>query len=218
MEPAHASFQRLSERLVARLQEEGISDAELLSVMGRIPRHVFVDEALNSRAYENTALPIGYQQTISQPVVVAQMTQALLECGPIRHVLEIGTGCGYQTAILATLAHRVFTVERIKPLQDKARERLAALGFNNIEYRHGDGFLGWSTKGPFDAIVVTAAPAELPQMLVNQLSTYGGRLVIPVGDTESQILWRVRREAKREQRERLGLVKFVPLVEGITEG
>lgn len=203
------------DRLVERLRAEGVHHPELLDVMRQVPRQEFVDEALRSRAYENTALPIGYQQTISQPVIVAQMTQALLDVGPLRHVLEIGTGCGYQTAILAQLAHRVFTIERIEALQVKARERLKALQFNNIEYRFGDGFLGWAAKGPFDAIIVTAAPATIPEALLAQLSPYGGRLVIPVGGSESQVLWRIRREGKRESREKLSLVKFVPLLEGV---
>lgn len=217
MVDATSSQTRLTERLIVRLQEEGITDPELLAVMAKVPRHAFVDPALASRAYENTALPIGFQQTISQPVVVAQMTQALLEAGPIRHVLEIGTGCGYQTAILAHLAHRVFTVERFESLQLKARERLASLQLTNVEYRHGDGFLGWPAKGPFDAIIVTAAPQEVPEKLLTQLSGYGGRMVIPVGGGDSQILMRIRRDGKREQRERLSVVKFVPLVEGLPE-
>ena len=210
-------FTRLSEKLTARLKDAGIHNPELLSAIAKVPRHAFVDEALSTRAYENTALPIGFSQTISQPVVVAQMTQALLECGPIRHVLEVGTGSGYQTAILAQLAHRVFTIERFESLQAKARERLAALQLDNVEYRHADGFMGWAAKAPFDAIIVTAAPTEIPDKLLTQLSPYGGRMIIPVGGSDNQILMRVRRDGKREQRERLGIVKFVPLVAGLPD-
>lgn len=213
--PAFGSSLAPVERLIERLRAEGIQNEELLTAMRHVPREQFVDEALRSHAYENTALPIGFQQTISQPVIVAQMTQALLEIGPIRHVLEIGTGCGYQTAILAHLAHRVFTIERIEALQVKARERLKALQLTNVEYRFGDGFLGWAAKGPFDAIIVTAAPPEVPENLVAQLSPYGGRLLIPVGRADSQVLWRIRRDGKRHSREKLSLVKFVPLLEGV---
>jgi protein-L-isoaspartate(D-aspartate) O-methyltransferase len=207
---------RTRERLVQRLASNGITSDAVLGRVRSVPRHLFIDEALASRAYEDSALPIGQGQTISQPYVVALMTQALIENGETRRpekVLEVGTGCGYQTAILAPLVGQLFTIERIASLQRAARQRLAALGLGNIRYRHGDGFEGWPGQAPFDGIVVTAAPAEVPRALVDQLAP-GGRLVIPVGPVGNQELVRITRTATDIASEHLCWVTFVPLVEG----
>jgi protein-L-isoaspartate(D-aspartate) O-methyltransferase len=207
--------QRTRERLVKRLQEQGIRHHALLEVMRDTPRHIFVDEALASRAYEDTALPIGYGQTISQPYIVARMTEALLNSGPLNKVLEIGTGSGYQTAILAQLAGEVFSVERIDALLQYARTRLAALKLRNIQVKHTNGSWGWSDHAPYDAIIVTAAPTELPQALLDQLGEHG-RLVIPVGERGSQDLILLKRTAQGYEQENLGKVSFVPLRAGVT--
>lgn len=204
---------RTRERLVRRLAEAGISDARVLEAMAETPRHIFVDEALSHRAYEDTALPIGHGQTISQPYVVARMTEALLEHGVPDSVLEIGTGCGYQTAILARLVPRVYSVERIRPLLDKARERLRRLRLTNVLCRHADGTLGWPEKGPFDGILAAAAPRSLPPALLEQLAD-GGRLLIPVGEGEVQRLLRVRRRGENIEQTLLEQVRFVPLLSG----
>ncbi|MCX7058779.1 MAG: protein-L-isoaspartate(D-aspartate) O-methyltransferase, partial [Proteobacteria bacterium] len=156
---------RTRERLVLRLREQGIKDERVLDRVRNVPRHLFVDEALSSRAYEDTALPIGFGQTISQPYVVARMTEALLEGGELFNVLEVGTGCGYQTAVLSPLVARISSVERIKPLIDRARDRLKELGIKNVRLRYADGTVGWKTHAPYDAIVVTAAPLVVPQGL-----------------------------------------------------
>jgi protein-L-isoaspartate(D-aspartate) O-methyltransferase len=215
---------RTRDRLVQRLSENGISNAAVLERIRNVPRHLFVDEALASRAYEDTALPIGQGQTISQPWVVALMTQALLPASgngngngndpPLRKVLEVGTGCGYQTAVLSPFARQIFTIERLADIQRAARTRLNELGFGNIRYRHGDGFKGWPGQAPFDAILVAAAPAEVPAALLEQLAP-GGRLVIPVGPAGQQELLRVTRTPDGLQRELLSQVSFVPLVEGM---
>jgi protein-L-isoaspartate(D-aspartate) O-methyltransferase len=205
---------RTRERLVERLRERGIRNEAVLSRMRAVPRHLFVDEALASRVYEDVALPIGHGQTISQPYVVARMTEALMDADPPpRKVLEIGTGCGYQTAILAGLVRMVYSVERIKPLVDRARERLASLGIRNVHLRHGDGWEGWARHGPYDAILVAAAPSHVPAMLESQLAD-GGRLVIPVGERSAQQLLLIRRHGDAFEREVLDAVVFVPLVEG----
>jgi protein-L-isoaspartate(D-aspartate) O-methyltransferase len=212
---------RTRDRLVQRLSENGISNPAVLERIRNVPRHLFVDEALASRAYEDTALPIGQGQTISQPWVVALMTQALLPATgngngnepPLRKVLEVGTGCGYQTAVLSPFARQIFTIERLADIQRAARTRLNELGFGNIRYRHGDGFKGWPGQAPFDAILVAAAPAEVPATLLEQLAP-GGRLVIPVGPAGQQELLRVTRTPDGLQRELLSQVSFVPLVEG----
>lgn len=207
---------RTRERLVQRLARNGIRSEAVLDRIRQVPRHLFIDEALASRAYEDSALPIGQGQTISQPYIVALMTQALIENGARRRlpkVLEVGTGCGYQTAILAALVGQLFTIERIAGLQRAARARLAALGLNNVRYRHGDGFEGWPGQAPFDGILVTAAPAEVPEALLEQLAE-GGRLVIPVGPSGSQELVRMTRTEAGLEREHLCWVSFVPLVEG----
>ena len=205
--------QRTRERLIQRLYEEGLSNAHVLETIRRTPRHLFVDEALAHRAYEDTALPIGNNQTISQPYMVARMSELLLAAGPLDKVLEIGTGSGYQTAILAQLVERVFTVERIQSLQDKAKERLAQLNLRNVVFRWGDGWEGWNALGPYNGIIVTAAAAEVPQALLEQLAP-GGRLVIPVGAGEVQELLLIVREEDGFSRQILDAVRFVPLLNG----
>ncbi|MEM9385831.1 MAG: protein-L-isoaspartate(D-aspartate) O-methyltransferase [Pseudomonadota bacterium] len=205
---------RTRERLVRRLAEQGISDTAVLDRMREVPRHLFVDEALASRAYEDSALPIGHGQTISQPWVVARMTEAILATQPRpAKVLEIGTGCGYQTAVLAGLVRMVYSVERLGPLYDRAREQLRSLKLANVHLRHGDGWEGWTTYAPYDAILCTAAPARVPAMLESQLAE-GGRLVIPVGGRRAQQLICIRRQGDQFEREVLDPVVFVPLVEG----
>ncbi|MGH8495022.1 MAG: protein-L-isoaspartate(D-aspartate) O-methyltransferase [Gammaproteobacteria bacterium] len=205
---------RTRERLIRRLREQGIRNAAVLERIRSVPRHIFVDEALASRAYEDTALPIGHNQTISQPFVVARMTEALIEDGRPDSVLEIGTGCGYQTAVLAPLVGRIYSIERIAPLLSRARQRIRQLGLKNVQFRHGDGWQGWPGKAPFDGILVAAAPEDVPQTLLDQLAP-NGRLVLPVGPRGRQELVRIRRTTEGFERERLGLVSFVPLVEGL---
>jgi protein-L-isoaspartate(D-aspartate) O-methyltransferase len=205
--------QRTRERLIERLYEEGLSNPQVLETIRRTPRHLFVDEALAHRAYEDTALPIGHNQTISQPYMVGRMTELLLAGGPLDKVLEIGTGCGYQTAVLAQLVERVFTVERIQGLQDRAKERLAELKLRNVVYRWGDGWEGWPALAPYDGIMVTAAAHDVPQALLEQLAP-GGRLVIPVGAGEVQDLLLIIREENGYSRHVLDSVRFVPLLNG----
>ena len=206
---------RTRERLVQRLREQGIRDPQVLDRIRNVPRHLFVDEALSSRAYEDTALPIGFGQTISQPYVVARMTEALLGAtGVLHNVLEIGTGCGYQTAVLAPLVARVSTVERIKPLLDRAKLHLKELALKNVRFRHADGSTGWKAHAPYDGILVAAAPHAVPQALLEQLSPNGGRLVLPVGPEGAQELMRITRRDDHYMRDKLGAVSFVPLVGG----
>lgn len=206
---------RTRERLVTRLREQGIRDAAVLNLIRSTPRHLFVDEALASRAYEDTALPIGFGQTISQPYIVARMTAALLAEGVPEKILEVGTGCGYQTLILAALVKQVFTVERLVLLQQRARQTLSALKIRNVRFRHADGGWGWAQYAPYDGILVTAAPAEVPPALLEQLAV-GGRMVIPVGGQSSQeLLLITRRDAAHCAREVLDRVSFVPLVGGL---
>lgn len=205
--------QRARDRLVERLAAEGIRDRRVLDVMRQLPRHLFIDEALASRAYEDTALPIGQGQTISQPWVVARMTEALIESKLPRNVLEIGTGSGYQCAVLAMLVERVHTVERIDELLRNARRRFRKLGLSNIRSRHDDGRLGWPEEGPFDAIIVTAAGAVLEPALLDQLAP-AGCLVAPVGPPGRQSLLRVRAGEEGLVSEALGAVSFVPLLGG----
>jgi protein-L-isoaspartate(D-aspartate) O-methyltransferase len=204
---------RTRDRLVQRLREQGIANLAVLERIRNVPRHIFVDEALGSRAYEDTALPIGFGQTISQPYIVARMTEALLEAGPAGNVLEVGTGCGYQTAVLAPLVARVNTIERIEPLLTRARERLKELGIRNVRFRHGDGTLGWKAHAPFDGILVAAAPLTVPDALISQLKI-GGRLIVPIGPEGEQQLLRFTRREQRLEREPLGPVAFVPLLGG----
>ncbi|MGE6791673.1 protein-L-isoaspartate(D-aspartate) O-methyltransferase [Pseudomonas guineae] len=205
--------QRTRERLIQRLYEEGLSNAHVLEAIRRTPRHLFVDEALAHRAYEDTALPIGSNQTISQPYMVARMSELLLAAGPLDKVLEIGTGSGYQTAILAQLVERVFSVERIQNLQEKAKERLLQLNLRNVVFRWGDGWEGWNALGPYNGIIVTAAAANVPQALLDQLAP-GGRLVIPVGAGDEQELMLIIREDDGFSRHVLDAVRFVPLLNG----
>lgn len=204
--------QRTRDRLVARLQEQGISSPEILSQIAQTPRHMFVDEALAHRAYEDTALPIGLNQTISQPFVVALMTQLLLVNKP-QKVLEIGTGCGYQAAILAGLCEQVWTIERIAELSSKAVRRWRELRIRNVRSRVGDGYNGWSDQAPFDAIIVTAAAPQVPEGLVQQL-TPNGRMVIPVGD-DCQDLWVIERNQDEVIKTVHEPVNFVPMLPGI---
>jgi protein-L-isoaspartate(D-aspartate) O-methyltransferase len=211
---------RTRERLAQRLADQGIRSPAVLERIRSVPRHLFVDEALETRAYEDSALPIGLGQTISQPWIVALMTQALVEQDSgdraLGKVLEVGTGCGYQTAVLSPLARQVFTIERIGSLQRAARTRLNQLGFGNIRYRHGDGMAGWPGQAPFDGIIVTAAPEDIPPALLEQLAP-GGRLVIPVGPAGQQELVRVTRGDDGFQREVLSRVSFVPLLGGTNQ-
>jgi protein-L-isoaspartate(D-aspartate) O-methyltransferase len=205
--------QRTRFRLLDRLRQQGIDDEKLLEIIGQTPRHIFIDEALSHRAYEDTALPIGFNQTISQPYIVALMTKALFQSGKVSRVLEIGTGCGYQTSILAQLADRVFTVERIKGLQSRARQKMKLLGLRNVQFRHSDGGMGWPEQAPFDGIIVTAAPRRVPSELVEQLAP-DGRMVIPVGDADSQTLRLITLDDGEMQSEELEQVRFVPLLGG----
>ena len=202
------------DRLVRRLRENGIKNEKVLKAITATPRHEFVDEALASRAYEDTALPIGQSQTISQPWVVARMTEALLECGKLEKVLEVGTGSGYQAAILALLVPQVFTVERIEELLKLARRRFHKLGLHNIYTRYADGHLGWPSQAPFDGIIVTAAASEVPKDLLDQLRI-GGVLVAPVERGGMQRLLAVHRTEDGYDEKDLGGVIFVPLLSGL---
>lgn len=197
--------------LLAQLRQQGIDDERLLKAIEEVPRERFVDEAFEHKAWENVALPIGSGQTISQPYTVAKMT-ALLELTPTSRVLEIGTGSGYQTAILAHLVEHVCSVERIKGLQWQAKRRLKQLDLHNVSTRHGDGWQGWPSRGPFDAIIVTAAPPEIPPELLSQLDE-GGIMVLPVGE-EQQALKRIRRKGHEFVVDTVEAVRFVPLVKG----
>lgn len=206
--------QRTRDRLIARLMAHGINDAEVLNVMRVMPRHLFMDEAFVGRSYEDTALPIGYGQTISQPWVVALMTAWIRAAGrPLNKVLDIGTGSGYQAAILALLANRVYTVERIGLLQLRASRVLKQLGLDNIEYHISDGHWGWVDQAPFDGILCAAAPKELPETLIEQLAE-GGRLVLPIGE-EQQVLKGYEKTGTGVKETFLGEVMFVPLKTGI---
>ncbi len=204
---------RTRERMVHRLEEQGITSNKILDVMRNTPRHIFVDEALSSRAYEDTALPIGFNQTISQPYIVAKMTELLLEFGRLTKVLEIGTGCGYQTAILAQLVEFVYSVERILPLQKKAKNHLWDLKLKNISYLHSDGGWGWPEHAPYDGILVAAAPSEIPEMLLEQMAV-GGIMVIPIRKGSGQELQRVIRTECGFEIEALEPVTFVPFLSG----
>lgn len=202
--------QRTRDRLIQRLRDEGIENEKVLEVMRQTPRHIFVDEALASRSYEDTALPIGHGQTISQPYIVARMTELLLD-GASNRVLEVGTGSGYQSAILSPLVDKVFTVERIAPLLEQAKQRHRALNLKNIRYSLSDGSWGWPQHAPFDAIIVTAAPEEVPKELAEQLAD-GGRLIIPHGSSTQQRLSLIERDGDNFITTDLDMVSFVPLV------
>ena len=204
---------RTRDRLVDRLKKHGIRSSAVLEQIRNVPRHLFVDEALASRSYEDTALPIGHSQTISQPYVVAKMTEALLADFAGDKVLEIGTGCGYQTAVLAPLVKEIYTVERIPELLRKAKQRLRQLDIYNVRFRLGDGWEGWPKYAPYDGIIVAAAATELPQKLLEQIAP-GGRLIMPVGPSGAQELTMVRRRDDHFEQVSLGGVSFVPLVKG----
>ena len=205
--------QRTRDRLIKRLKEQGVSDMRVLGVIRDTPRHLFVEEALASRAYEDTALPIGFGQTISQPYIVARMTEELMKTEPMETVLEVGTGSGYQGAVLSQLVRRVYSVERIKALQDQARQRYRDIGLRNIRLIHRDGGMGLPEYAPFDGIVVTAAPEGIPVALVNQLRI-GGVMIMPIGNRDEQILIRVIRTEEGYDKEFVERVSFVPLLGG----
>jgi len=203
---------RSGELLAQKLLLEGIKNQQVLGAIARSPRHIFVPEILAHKAYDNTALPIGQGQTISQPYIVAKMSELLLADGVPDSILEIGTGSGYQTSILAQLSPKVFSVERIKSLQWQAKRRLRSMDLHNVAMKHGDGWQGWQSKAPFQAIIVTAAPTEVPAALLEQLAD-GGRLIIPVGE-QSQILKLITRHGDEFKEQQIEAVRFVPLVPG----
>jgi len=204
--------QRTRARLIERLREQGIKDEEVLAAMFEVPRHLFVDEALASRAYDDVSLPINYNQTISQPYIVARMIEVLRANIPLGRVLEIGTGCGYQAAVLAQLSQEVYTVERIKPLYERARKQMSDLKLRNVSVRYADGTAGLPGSGPFDGIIMAAAAPALSTVLREQMAV-GGRMVLPVG-TQEQWLYLVERETGGYRETRLEPVKFVPLLMG----
>lgn len=204
---------RTRERLAARLGDAGIRDVHVLNVIRQIPRHLFVDEALASRAYEDTALPIGHGQTISQPFVVARMTEILIRYGIPQKVLEVGTGSGYQAAVLAALVPQLHTIERIRALYSRSQDLFRQLGIHNVRQRLGDGHVGWPAAAPFDAILLTAAPAVIPQALFDQLED-GGQLLAPVGSDRAQQLIVYRRVGDQIEEEAVEAVTFVPMLEG----
>ncbi|MDK2778514.1 MAG: protein-L-isoaspartate(D-aspartate) O-methyltransferase [Pseudomonadota bacterium] len=205
--------QRTRNRLVQRLREHGIRDESVLDVIAQTPRHLFVDEALSHRAYEDTALPIGNGQTISQPYIVARMTEALLAAGPLAKVLEIGTGSGYQTAVLSPLVKKVYSVERIEPLQKKAAQRLRQLGYRNLSLKLSDGTWGWPEYGPYDGILAAAAPEQVPDSLLEQLAD-GGRMILPLGGEEQKLVL-ITRHGDHFSRKTLESVRFVPFLPGV---
>jgi protein-L-isoaspartate(D-aspartate) O-methyltransferase len=200
-------------RMIEYLRREGITDERVLGAMAAIPRHAFVDEGIASRAYEDVALPIGHGQTISSPVIVGLMTQLLLEKTPMARVLEVGTGCGYQAAVLGRLVQEVYTLERIAPLMDKARRHLRDLRYYNIRFKHADGHAGYAEGAPYDGILVAASATHVPAELKQQLAV-GGRMVLPVG-TEDQWLYTVDRNEKGFVETKRDAVRFVPLLPGL---
>ncbi len=206
--------QRTRDRVANTLVEMGIKSNAVLDVIRKTPRHLFVDEALASRAYENTALPIGFSQTISQPYIVAKMTEALIKDRKLENVLEVGTGCGYQTVVMAQFAKRVYTVERINGLLIRARERFQKLSYTNIRTKHADGNIGWSVHAPFDGIIVAAAPIGVPDALREQLAI-NGRLIIPVGDAGGQKLLLITRREEGYEEQVIDSVSFVPMLGGL---
>ncbi|NOX08136.1 MAG: protein-L-isoaspartate(D-aspartate) O-methyltransferase [Gammaproteobacteria bacterium] len=205
--------QRTRDRMITRLQDKGIKDQRVLAAMRELPRHCFVDEALATRAYEDTALPIGHSQTISHPYTVARMTELLINGDLPERVLEIGTGSGYQAALLSKIVPMLYTVERISVLQQQARRRFRELNLPNIRCKHSDGSWGWVEQGPFDAILVTAAPQEVPNALLEQLAI-GARLILPLGDQVQRLAIVTRKSADAYEREDFEDVKFVPLLTG----
>ncbi len=208
--------QRTRDRLAQRLLSQGITNTRVIEAMRTTPRHLFLDEALSHRAYEDVSLPIGHGQTISQPYIVAKMTELLLEKSPMQRVLEIGTGSGYQTSILSKLSKRVFSVERIKPLQDRAKQVLNMIDIYNVQFKMSDGALGWSNKKPFDAILSAAAPEQIPEELLEQLDI-GGCLICPVGNEKKQQLVRVVREDAGFKQDIIEDVMFVPFLRGVVK-
>jgi len=209
-----AIYQIARQNLVAHLRSFGIRDQSVLNAFGKVPRHLFIDKALRSEAYKDIPLPIGDGQTISQPYIVAQMTSVLCQGTRLRNVLEIGTGSGYQAAILSYVVDNVYSVERIQHLALTAKKRLVDLDLQSIQIKYGDGYQGWPEYGPYDGIIVTAAPDEVPEALLNQLAE-GGRLVIPVGELDNQQLLMVIRSNNHFHKTLLELVRFVPLLPGI---
>ncbi|WP_242523143.1 protein-L-isoaspartate(D-aspartate) O-methyltransferase [Thiocystis minor] len=206
---------RTRQRLILRLREAGIRSPEVLAALRDLPRHLFVDEALASRAYEDSALPIGHGQTISQPYTVAFMTQSLLERARPDTVLEVGTGSGFQTAVLASLVRRVYSVERVRELLERAQRRLGVLQQRNVRFLHADGARGWLEYAPYDGILVTAAPRGVPRMLAEQLAP-DGVMVLPIGDAARQMLVRVTRVGDGFEQEMLEAASFVPMLTGIS--
>ncbi len=206
--------QRSRDRLVGQLREMGVQSERVLAAIKNTPRHIFVDEALASRAYDNTALPIGHNQTISQPYIVARMTEALLEIEDLDKVLEIGTGCGYQTAILAQFARQVYSIERVEALLTKARQRFYALKYRNIKVKYGDGNSGWPENALYNGILVSAAPITVPEVLLEQLAP-NGRLIIPIGRSGEQELLSIARTDEGFTKKRLDWVSFVPMLGGM---
>lgn len=209
---------RTRDRLIERLMDQGVSNFEVINAIRETPRHIFVDDALAHRAYEDDALPIGYNQTLSQPYTVARMSELLLSRGPLARVLEIGTGSGYQTAILAQLAKKVYSMERIEPLLEKAKQRMRVLKHDNVFLRHADGAIGWEEAGPFDGILSAAAPLQIPERLLQQLAP-GGVLVSPVGGDEQHLVM-VHRHAETGEYEHIAIepARFVPFVRGVVRG
>lgn len=205
---------RTRERMISRLQEKGITSPRILDLMRMTPRHFFIDEALAHQAYDDNALPIGHGQTISQPWVVARMTELLIENGVPSKILEIGTGCGYQTSVLAALGADIYSVERIRPLLDQARKRLSALGYARVQLKHADGGFGWTAEAPFQGILAACGRPDIPEELLQQLAD-GGRLVMPLGEREQQHLTVVDRVGNDFNVTKLDAVRFVPFQRGI---
>ena len=206
---------QIKDKFINTLKKQGISNSSVLNVMGLIPRHIFVEEALKNRAYDNDALPIGFSQTISSPYIVGKMTQLIIEDN-MEKVLEIGTGCGYQTAILASLFKQVTTIERIKPLYEKSKIILKNLNFKNIKNIYGDGYEGFLSNAPFDAIIMTASPKEIPEKLVQQLKP-SGRMIIPLNENGSQKLFRIKNTKNGILKKEVDDVLFVPMLKGIVK-
>lgn len=205
--------QRTRDRMVVRLREKGINNEKVLAAMAKVPRHLFMDEAMSHRAYEDTALPINYGQTISQPWVVAKMTEIVVEQNP-QKILEVGTGSGYQAAILGQLVPQVFSVERIDDLTRMARRRFIKLGYLNVRTKTGDGFEGWPNEAPYDVIIATAAPEKIPESLMSQLCV-GGVMILPVGDKRQQNLYKITKTENGYYTDKLEPVMFVPFLEGV---